>query len=370
MFTAHAKQRHGSLHAGVAVSDRQSRPQSQRFRARLVVPCFFVAATLGCWAIGLALPFREVPVVGQKIDFLLEHGDQFDTLFLGSSRVQHQILPDVFDRLMADAGQPTRSFNLAADSMRPPEDSFVLERVLQARTKPLRWVFLESNTLRVRADPGVRGTRRAIYWHDSKRLYWLFRDAFDAARSGRTQWFDNRRAVDFFEHAEAWFDNATNLGRLTAFADGLETNAAALPSWNDLGSQRDGFVPAARPQTMSGKDLADYRRQLAERRQKPALLLHFDVNTQAMFDEEAASIVRAGGQPVLLIPPTTTTSRYYPRADGKQRFLVLDFSSPVEYPELFVEEYRLDTTHLNTRGAEAFTAVLVRRLLEIAHRSP
>jgi hypothetical protein len=175
--------------------------------------------------------------------------------------------------------------------------------------------------------------------------------------------------VDFFEHAELWFDNATNLGRLTIFADGLATNAAALPSWNDLGTQRDGFVPAGRPQTMSAKDLADYRRQLAERRQKPALLLRFDVNTQALFDEEAASIARAGGQPVLLIPPTTVTSRYYPRVDGEQHFLVLDFSNPAQHPDLFVEEHRLDTTHLNTKGAEVFTAALVRRLLEVTHRS-
>ena len=337
---------------------------AQSGRTLLAVPCFFVGLFLGCWAIGAGLSFREVPTVGQKIDYLLGQGDEFDTLFLGSSRIQHQILPDIFDRLMAAAGQPTHSFNLAADSMRPPEDSFVLEHVLRARTKALRWVFLESNTLRVGADPGVRGTRRAIYWHDLKRMYWLLGDALDAARSGPSQWFENRRAADFFEHAELWLDNATNLGRGAAFADGLATNQAAAFSWNELGTLRDGFVPAARSQTIGGKDLADYQRELAERYQKPALLLRFDVNTQALFDEEAASIERGGGRAVLVIPPTTTSSRYYPRVDGKRRFLVLDFSNPREYPILFTAEHRLDTTHLNTKGAEIFTALLVQRLLE------
>src|SRR5262249_18696426 len=153
------------------------------------------------------------------------------------------ILPEVFDRLMAEAGEPTRSFNLAADSMRPPEDSFVLERVLHHRTKPLRWGFLESNTLRGRADPGLRGTKRAIHWHDSRRMYWLFRDALDAVWSGRQEWFANRRAVDFLEHTELWLDNLTNLGRGVAFPGLVGTNDDAASSWPDLGARRDGFVP-------------------------------------------------------------------------------------------------------------------------------
>jgi hypothetical protein len=36
-------------------------------------------------------------------------------------------------------GQPTRSFNLGFDGMRPPEDSYVLETVLAHRTKPLKY---------------------------------------------------------------------------------------------------------------------------------------------------------------------------------------------------------------------------------------
>ena len=59
--------------------------------------------------------------VAEKLSFFAEHKDEFDTIFLGSSRFYYAISPKNFDRLTRENGAPTRSFNFGIDGMNPPE---------------------------------------------------------------------------------------------------------------------------------------------------------------------------------------------------------------------------------------------------------
>ena len=76
----------------------------------------------------------DASVTGADIDaYLAERGDKYDAIFLGSSRVDMQIMPTVFDQRMAELGfplvlsdswisdtlfddRPTMATRLAADS--------------------------------------------------------------------------------------------------------------------------------------------------------------------------------------------------------------------------------------------------------------
>ncbi|PYL65067.1 MAG: hypothetical protein DMF20_09405 [Verrucomicrobia bacterium] len=69
----------------------------------------FLVTCIGLRAI---LPFPEIDGgVSQKFRFFAAHKDEFDTLFIGSSRIYFQISPAIFDRVTGESGLPTHSFN-------------------------------------------------------------------------------------------------------------------------------------------------------------------------------------------------------------------------------------------------------------------
>jgi len=76
------------------------------------------------------LPYPDVPNAGEKIRYLGLHGNQYDTIFTGSSRVNFQVLPSIFDEALAASGRPTKSFNAGLLGLRPPEQGYFLDEVL------------------------------------------------------------------------------------------------------------------------------------------------------------------------------------------------------------------------------------------------
>ena len=66
------------------------------------------AFLLSCIGLRAILPFPEIDGgVSQKFRFFAAHKDEFDTLFIGSSRVYFQISPAIFDRVTRESGMPT-----------------------------------------------------------------------------------------------------------------------------------------------------------------------------------------------------------------------------------------------------------------------
>src|SRR5947207_705973 len=139
-----------------------------------------LAFILTCVGLNAYLPFPEIDVVSLKLRFFQQHRDDFDTVFIGSSRIRHQISPAIFDRTMRSAGFLTRTFNFGVNAMVPPEDGYVLERLLHGRPRHLRWVFIELDELQTKRIPATEGTRRSLYWHDPKRTSLVLRAILDA----------------------------------------------------------------------------------------------------------------------------------------------------------------------------------------------
>ena len=80
----------------------------------------------------------KVPEVTPKLDYLEGHIGDFDTVFIGSSRIYHGVSPKVFDATTGAAGRGTHSFNLAVNDMLPPESLRMLGTLLEMRPPRLR----------------------------------------------------------------------------------------------------------------------------------------------------------------------------------------------------------------------------------------
>ena len=328
---------------------------------------FVLGLSVTAAVIGHFTPLPYVEIVTPKLAHYTAHGEEFDVLFLGSSRTYRQLLPEIFDQGMAEAGHPMKAFNLGVDGMRPPEDTFVLEQALAARTKPLRYVFVECNALR-RALPGEdEQTLRAVYWHDWKRLSALFRRAF-LADEKRRNWRDRFKEVkealpDFWEHATHWTENSTGLGRgHTMLDDRLMRGGPPKIDYSELGKRRDGYAPFYKAQQMNAAETAAYEKVIAAMRDKPARADYADRVSQAELQEKRRLIEAAGGRMILIVPPYGGSKMFYPRP-GPDAPVVLDFSDPDKFPELFHPDHRQDRGHTNIPGSVLYTRALVRTLL-------
>ncbi len=340
----------------------------------------FVTFSLGliavCWAIGAALPFPDVPLVTPKIERLAVHHDDYDTLFLGSSRIYYQIIPALFDRLAAERGLPTHSFNAGIAGMRPPEDAFYLDTILRHPPKNLRWVFIELAGLRTAVDSDKIGTVRAVYWHDWARLRVLFQRALAVQPNGkkrkwsRSFWNRFEPFGDFADHLPLFLQNETNLGRGAILSAHLISNVArhALPAPATLGADYAGWVRTGRPEEMTGSDLADFDKALAERRVEKSTHDPGDPVSQQALETMLAKIEKLGATPVLVVPPKMSKRNFFPTAARAQKTIVLDFCDLEKFPELYEHRYRLDTDHLNTAGAEVFTRLFTKEWADAVQR--
>lgn len=78
-----------------------------------------------------------------KFEWVAQEPDGYDTIFVGSSRVECGVIPAEFDARMAELGRPTRSFNLALSGARPNDFDTVVDWLLEHRSPRLRRLVIE-----------------------------------------------------------------------------------------------------------------------------------------------------------------------------------------------------------------------------------
>jgi hypothetical protein len=348
------------------------------FRGAFCFAFFVLGLCGGCWAIREASPFPDVLAVKQKLEHLAAHHDEYDTLFLGSSRIYYQIIPALFDRLAAEQGLPTRSFNAAVAGMRPPEDAYYLDYLLRHPPKNLRWVFIELAGLRTTADPDKVGTMRAVYWHDWPRFWLLFKRAIELKPDvKRRKWKKQieprlEQLADFYGHVPIFLQYQTNLGRGSTFATEILTGDTRPPvsPVGLLGADLAGWVRTGRPEEIAGSQLADFDTALSERRVEKPRRDPGDAVSQQALEAMIAKVEKLGATAVLIVPPTTNKRNFVPSPEREKKSIVLDFCDLEKFPELYEHRYRLDTDHLNTEGAEVFTHIVVKTWADEVKRRP
>jgi hypothetical protein len=301
----------------------------------------------------------------ERADWLRERGAGFDTIFLGSSRTFHQLIPAIFDGTMAELGLPVRSFNLGTPGMKPPEDAYVLGRALRGREAPLRFLIVECNPLHLDIQPEERGTTRVVYWHDVPRIWALWQRVWArpalAPDANLGPAVVGRNLLEFSAHLGPWLWNAARVGR------GAHLLGRALAEPGRVRSERsvvgplgDGFFPREYREAFHGEELESYRRALAAALVEEDSRIHYgDVASQAEIARKVARAERLGTRLVLVAPPILGPV-FAPLPESGALFL--DFSDPRRFPELFVSEHRNDGGHLNRAGSELYTRLLARQL--------
>ncbi len=333
------------------------------------------AFLLTCLGLRAVLPFPEIDEVTQKLRFFAAHKDDFDTIFIGSSRIYHQISPTVFDQVMRENEIPTRTFNFGVDGMHLPESAYVLERVLATRPRILKYVFIELGELQTKWPHEIEGSRRALYWHDWRRtslvlrkilgagthLLWLpnlkkIRDIILPRKGG----LETRDLVVF--HTAQFEKNFTNIGRASDLSACLSQLYKKEPGRTQPGPGGDGYLPVSR--VMSAEQTATYERALAlalsQARSKSV-----SPHTEKVCLQCSKEIRSFGAMPVFLVTPTTTQSKLGFSGNFGSPGTVISFNDARLYPNFYRKGVRVDQEHMDGVGAEEFTQLLAEKFAQL-----
>jgi hypothetical protein len=298
-----------------------------------------------------ALPL-QVAEVTPKLDYLKSHPADFDTVFIGSSRIYHGVSPRAFDAAMAAAGRPTHSFNLAVDGMMPPE-SLQMARTMLAMPLPhLRTVFLEVASAQPLPDANNL-TARDIYAQDPRSLLYGFNRALQDFRTlpQDTRW---QRLSDDIAIATVTFTrNELSMGRLVFAADSVEPPKRLGSAM--LGPDSDGFVPERA--VLSGPSRAKLAREL-----ETILTGTVQDRPQDPLNEESYAAIRdlltERRIELILITAPVALRDFHARVDAPPGTRLLAFDEPGRYRDLYTPDHRADSDHLNYDGARIFSKYL------------
>ena len=333
-------------------------------RAVAAASAFVLGFAAACVLISQAVPQVRVRKVSDKIEMFQSHGDEFDTVLLGSSRTGRQVIPAVFDRAMAAAGIPTRTYNLGIEGMRPPMDMLVLEKALAGRVKPLKFLIVECIPLQSLMSEEDKWTTQSIFTHDAKRLMVFWRHAWatpldEPFRGSRYL----RRLREYLPEFAVHFRHFIwNYARISEGSARLAAAITGVPRKELLQTPPpDGFyIRETELEPLAGKELKRYQKDLAAMRAKPPKLQHLDAVNQGELREKKALADRFGAKLVLVSPPFIKSSNFHPR--DMEDVVFIDYSDANRYPEFYAPESRRDYGHLNDDASIGYTKSLAERI--------
>jgi hypothetical protein len=303
--------------------------------------------------------------VVEKVRFFAQHKDEFDTLFLGSSRFYYAISPEAFDNITRENGVPTRTFNFGIDGMNPPENFYVLDQILKTKPQNLKWLFVEVDNIETKSHLKILGTQRLLYWHDWPRTSLVVRKAINPRP--RMKWYQKLNRLwtarrELILHLALFEKQFTNVGRAADFFSS-QTDSHALESNPKLGPKGDGYRLAGEP--MSPERAETFRRKLAEEisTSRPEFI---DPYAESAYRDYAAKIRRLGAAPILVIAPSIFQSPMLFRKEPPAPLLV--FNDAKAYPQLFDTRVRIDEQHLTNEGAAEFTRLLALEFVGFTRR--
>jgi hypothetical protein len=308
-----------------------------------------------CLLLHAVLPVPDVSEASLKMRFFAAHKDEFDTIFVGSSRIYFGISPAVFDRVLAENGVPSHSFNFGASGMYPPEEFSVLEQILALNPRNLKRVFLETDNVQAIWLPRDQTSRRVVSWHDTKNTWLIVRKILDLdVPEPLTRKLRMLRKVrrPIARHLMLWARNISNQGRAFDLVESfLGRNQI---EWETLGPNLDGYFPVE--EAISGEKEQAYKKEMAREQREGAENVALDRYADQAYRRYAGRLRRSGVTPIFLVAPTFPQfpSQFFGSPPG----LVLAYNKPSLYPEFYHSTARADAHHLNSAGTTEFTRLM------------
>ncbi|MEM7306008.1 MAG: hypothetical protein AAF682_05025 [Planctomycetota bacterium] len=334
----------------------RGRALSALLYAALVAVGFFGVSA----AIRPLVPWPSEYGLRDKFEHFEEHCDEYDLLFLGSSRLWRSIIPPRFDEEMALRGVELRSFNFGVGGMRVWEMDYVLHRVLELQPKKLKWIVIEGGDWDP-DFPSVQNTfaSRSVFWHNLAET----RKAIGASFTADEGLGERLRLA--LIHAQLFLWKTANYGQGRIIVRDVRGIRAG-----DFGREREEgyFVQDQGFQTQDTlvhpnfrRNLETYKHDVSGIDAANAAEVDLDHVYAGAIERQYEAAAELGIELICIIPPGIEGAPVRLRLHEEGVIPTLfDFNQPKLYPDLFRVQARFSPDHLNLNGARELTHVLAK----------
>lgn len=310
---------------------------------------FLVTFLVSAFCLKLLIPKKDVPAsiysYSAKFSHFMENKDEYEVIFVGTSRVHNQISPETFDQHLKEAGYDYQSFNFGLQGARILTTRSMLNEILAARPANLKWVFIE-NLLDAGYSPLQNArTPREIHFH-----------SFNDTRSSISYILNSgdsfpAKVALSLSHLPPFFFNYINLGRVV---DQFQTKSVAELA-EELGEDQDGYSISPRKEIVEEV----YLNKVDQLKAKPYIETPLTPNRVAIVEEITDVVEAAGAEPLFLVAPgiIRNDEMIAAQKEGYIQTLFV-YNDPGRYPDLYAIENRSDEEHLNEQGSELFSTLI------------
>jgi len=316
------------------------------------------------------------PLLAAKQRYFQDHKDQFDAIFIGSSRIYRGFDPAIFNKRLGQNGE-VKTFNFGIGGLRPHELNHLLHSLLATRPERLRFVFIELMDWSPSLALGLETHPRTVDWHTPLATWQACQTE---CLSNHSWWTRLHICQQHLALAACWLVNHGNGPRWWQ----QRTDQPALTSLtNSQLDQGQGYFPldaetSVQVQQRRARFLRDYYEIFLEQitkidatNRQTGDLSHFNLRAQKAQEQWLLS---KGLQPIYVIPNVrwgTPDLNWLQSRNILQHVLTMNHTD--QYPALYQSDHYFDRGHLNQSGAMAFSrtfADLVQPLLNRPDPAP
>ncbi|NEO57648.1 MAG: hypothetical protein F6K54_34030 [Okeania sp. SIO3B5] len=321
----------------------------------------------------VVFPYPNIPdnlgVVSLKLQYFAEHKDEYNTIFLGPSTTYRSIVPNLFDKFMADQDWEIKSFNFGINGAIAADTDFYLRKIIALKPANLKWLFIEYND-RTFDRLENANSARSIYWHTPRQTLLNFRLILEAEQDLKYKFFAAYANFKSFFCRNFWIGRFANwwqekvLGfNLVEFGQ-TEFGKKEIPDASIL-AQQSGYY--ALDWQTGGKynkrhqylldNLDNYYEEVDKIKEVNTSKKDFKTYSFKVLENMCNQLKNQGIKPLLFITPilkseASTTINLYKHGDSSTLFA---FNNPETFPNLYQVNRRFDFLHLNDQGAKEFT---------------
>ncbi len=318
------------------------------------------------------VPWPEERAMRAKYEHFAQHKDEFDAVYIGSSRMLRGIDPRVVDAELEARGKPFRSFNFALDGMMALESDFVMRELFDLSPARLRFVLMEANTWYGGYDAkyGNPGTdphsQRSVFWHTVPQTM----------KALETLWLAKEPAWERLKlagtHVETMAWKLVNYGqgaRIFARLCGLDAEeiGAEIPvhviaegrGYQPMEGLTDDFHTEGHEVFLTPQAQERYPQLIAA---IPAANAARDTlatyNFAALRSQQDAAAAHGVELVHVVMPTVRGTPDPLALRDGRHISVLFHFNDPEKYASLFAIDRRWDIGHLSRLGAQELSALI------------
>lgn len=340
-------------------------------RLLLSIACACAGFAAMAFAIRTQVPWQEEYGLATKIAWFDEHADEYDLVFLGSSRVFRGFDPQLFDAELKREGVELHSFNLGVGGVLPFEMDRMLRAVVERKPARLKWILYEGGKFDPREDVNEGESSRVVGWHSPGGVMRAL------ASTACYELTPLERADTTLYHLKIGAWNVANYGQARAIL-GAWTGASLVnyrgPRISEAQLERGrGYVAIEEdpePKVKERYELlranpAEFFRRIEELKQENEILPRVETLNELLVREQHELARSIGAELITVVPPQRlATADQIALAKAGVLTALFDFNQPVLYPQLFTIDSRYDAGHLSRSGAIEFTRLLAARFVE------